>query len=82
MNKALLKNNLSYVSICLGCMPPNGDAFTHVGGLSYGDVDFLLMTLWNDRRSIIALSNHGLLPGFAAFLFTLCEMTIFSKAPK
>ncbi|KAG9076450.1 hypothetical protein FRC06_009500, partial [Ceratobasidium sp. 370] len=81
MTEALLKNNLSYVSICLGCMPPKGDAFTHVGGLSYEDVEFLLTVLWKDRRSIMVLSDHGMLPGFPALLFTLCEMTIFSKAP-
>ncbi|KAG8737845.1 hypothetical protein FRC10_007598 [Ceratobasidium sp. 414] len=81
MTKALLKDNLSYVSICLGCMPPKGDAFTHVGGLSYEDVEFLLVTLWKDRRSIMVLSDHGMLPGFPALLFTLYEMTIFSKAP-
>ncbi|KAG9108152.1 hypothetical protein FRC07_008514, partial [Ceratobasidium sp. 392] len=81
MTEALFKNDLSHVSICLGCMPPNGDAFTHVGGLSYNDVELLVLTLWKDRRSIMTLSNHGMLPGFPALLFTLCEMTIFSRAP-
>ncbi|KAG8699094.1 hypothetical protein FRC09_006843 [Ceratobasidium sp. 395] len=81
MTRALLNNGPTQTSICLGCTPPNGDAFTHVGGLSYDDVEFLVMTLWKDRRSIIVLGDYMMLPGFSALLFTLCQMTIFSKAP-
>ncbi|KAG8771278.1 hypothetical protein FRC12_003712 [Ceratobasidium sp. 428] len=80
MAETLFKNDLSQVSICLGCMPPKGDAFTHVGGLSYEDAEFLVLTLWKDRRSIIGLTDHGMLPGFPALLFTLSYMTIFSRA--
>ncbi|KAG8773476.1 hypothetical protein FRC12_002518 [Ceratobasidium sp. 428] len=81
MTMALPKNGPREMSMCLGCTSPNGDAFTQVGGLSYDDIEFLVMTLWKDRRSIIVLESSVMLPGFSVLLFTLCQMTILSKSP-
>ncbi|KAG9121360.1 hypothetical protein FRC07_002706 [Ceratobasidium sp. 392] len=53
-------------------------AFPTLGGLSYDDVDFLVPTLWKDRRAIITIGNRGLLPGLGVLLFVLCEMTTVS----
>ncbi|KAG9121359.1 hypothetical protein FRC07_002705, partial [Ceratobasidium sp. 392] len=50
-------------------------------GLSFEDVEFLTMTLWSNRRRLITLIKHGMLPGFPALLFTLCEMAVLSKSP-
>ncbi|KAG8719515.1 hypothetical protein FRC08_002642 [Ceratobasidium sp. 394] len=82
MTQAFLKNDVSYVAVCLGFKPPDWNiAYTCVGGLSIDDVDFLIMALWNNRRQIITLIEHGMLPGFPALLFTLCEMTMLSRLP-
>ncbi|KAG9095041.1 hypothetical protein FS749_011208 [Ceratobasidium sp. UAMH 11750] len=81
MTQALLKNDLAYVGLCLGFKPPSWDVFQCVGGLSFDDVDFLIMTLWKNRQRLIALIECGMVPGFPALLFTLCQMTMFSKAP-
>ncbi|KAG8737844.1 hypothetical protein FRC10_007597 [Ceratobasidium sp. 414] len=81
MTQALLRNDLAYVGLCLGFRPPSWDAFQCVGGLSFNDVDFLIIILWKNRQRLITLIRHGMLAGFPALLFTLCQMTIFSKAP-
>lgn len=65
----------------LGCEPPHSEAFPLAGGLFYDDIDLLIRMLWRDRRAMMTLREHGLLPGLAVLLFTLSEMTIFSNAP-
>ncbi|KAG8730149.1 hypothetical protein FRC10_003037 [Ceratobasidium sp. 414] len=82
MTQAFLKNDVSYVASCLGFKPPDWNiAFTGAGGLNIDDVEFLIMMLWNNRCQLITLIEHGMLPGFPALLFTLCEMTMLSKVP-
>ncbi|KAG8758997.1 hypothetical protein FRC12_009869 [Ceratobasidium sp. 428] len=81
MTQALLKGDISYIGLGLGLKPPNWDAFPCVGGLSFDDVEFLIMILWNNRRQLITLIEHGMVPGFPALLYTLCEMTMLSKSP-
>lgn len=81
LEDALRDSSLMGVYDRLGCEPPHSAAFPLAGGLFYDDVDLLIRLLWRDRRSMMALREHGLLPGLAVLLFTLCEMTIFSHTP-
>jgi hypothetical protein len=78
MHKALCTRDYVKIAMIMGCGPPNGDAFPTIGGLSYDDVDLLVLTLWKDRHAIITIGEHGLLPGLGVLLFVLCEMTITS----
>jgi hypothetical protein len=78
MHRALCTRDFIKIATIMGCGPPKGDAFPMIGGLSYDDVDFLVLELWRDRHSIITIGEHGLLPGLGVLLFVLCEMTITS----
>ncbi|KAG8700812.1 hypothetical protein FRC08_004434 [Ceratobasidium sp. 394] len=49
-------------------------AFRCVGGLSFDDANFLLVTIWESRRHFIPLVNRGMLPGLSALLLTLYRM--------
>ncbi|QRV90635.1 MYND Zn-finger protein [Ceratobasidium sp. AG-Ba] len=81
MRQALLKEDYVDVAICLGIQPPKLDAFQCVGGLSFSDNEFLVTIIWENRRRLVTLLNHGMLPGFPALMFTLCEMTIMMQIP-
>ncbi|KAG8771279.1 hypothetical protein FRC12_003713 [Ceratobasidium sp. 428] len=82
MTQALMKGDLSYVGLCLGLKPPSWDVFQCVGGLSFDDVDFLITVIWENRQRLITLIDHGMLAGFPALLFTICQMTNWSKTPE
>ncbi|KAG8701818.1 hypothetical protein FRC09_005116 [Ceratobasidium sp. 395] len=58
----------------------SADIFPSVGGLSYEDLDFLLMTLWNDRCRLTGLVKRGMLPGLSALLFAVCHMMMCSES--
>ncbi|KAG8699318.1 hypothetical protein FRC09_006686 [Ceratobasidium sp. 395] len=76
MHDSLTTRDFKIIMTSLGILSdgtPN--AFPSLGGLSYDDVEFLLDTLWNDRRTIITIGNRGLLPGLGVLLFVLCQMT-------
>ncbi|QRW06312.1 hypothetical protein RhiLY_05311 [Ceratobasidium sp. AG-Ba] len=79
----LFENNISAIAVGIGLQSPNWDrAFTCVGGLDFDDARFLISILWKNRSQLITLIEHGMLPVFPAFLFTLSEMTLLSKIPQ
>ncbi|QRV92182.1 hypothetical protein RhiJN_20200 [Ceratobasidium sp. AG-Ba] len=79
----LFENDISAIAVGIGLQSPNWDrAFTCVGGLDFDDARFLISILWKNRSQLITLIEHGMLPGFPAFLFTLSEMTLLSKIPQ
>ncbi|CAE6466979.1 unnamed protein product [Rhizoctonia solani] len=80
MITVLCSENEAVVEHLLGIISKSGHAFVIDGGLSYEDVEFLIQTLWKDRKSIIPLRIAGLLPGLPAMLFVLSEMTIVSRS--
>ncbi|CAE6373446.1 unnamed protein product [Rhizoctonia solani] len=82
MTKALYTEDLSNVADALGCSKKTGRAFVIEGGLGFRDVRFLVDVVWKSRKAIIPLRRGGILPGLPALVFVLCEMTIFSDAPK
>ncbi|CAE7083550.1 unnamed protein product [Rhizoctonia solani] len=80
MIAALCSENTTVVANLLGILSQGGHAFVIDGGLSYDDVEFLILALWKDRKSLILLRLCGLLPGLPALLFVLGEMTVLSKS--
>ncbi|KAG8701421.1 hypothetical protein FRC08_004089, partial [Ceratobasidium sp. 394] len=81
MKRFSLEKNVSQVPLFLGFVSPGLDAFPCVGGLSFDDVDFLLSTLWNNRHRLITLIESGMVPGFAALLFAICHIMLYSDPP-
>ncbi|CAE6430182.1 unnamed protein product [Rhizoctonia solani] len=79
MITVLCSENAAVVENLLGMLSRSGHAFVVDGGLSHEDVEFLIQTLWKDRKSLISLRVCGLLPGLPAMLFVLSEMTVLSK---
>ncbi|CUA67617.1 hypothetical protein RSOLAG22IIIB_07480 [Rhizoctonia solani] len=80
MIAVLCSENTAVIENLLGILSQGGRAFVIDGGLSYDDVEFLILTLWKDRKSLLLLRSCGLLPGLPALLFVLGEMTILSKS--
>ncbi|CAE6373462.1 unnamed protein product [Rhizoctonia solani] len=80
MTEVLCSENAAIVERLLAIMSQSGHAFTIDGGLSHEDVEFLILMLWKDRKSLIPLRLSGLLPGLPAMIFVLCEMTVLSKS--
>ncbi|QRV75834.1 hypothetical protein RhiJN_03849 [Ceratobasidium sp. AG-Ba] len=82
LGQALATKDAAQVGESLGLRPPTYDGFQCVGGLSFDDADFLIITIWENRRRLIPLTELGLLPGFPALLFTLCQLTRFAQKPE
>ncbi|CAE6533577.1 unnamed protein product [Rhizoctonia solani] len=80
MITVLCTENAAVVENLLGILSKSGHAFVIDGGLSYEDVEFLIKTLWKDRKSLVPLRRCGLLPGLPAILFVLSEMTVLSRS--
>ncbi|KAF8672099.1 hypothetical protein RHS04_07870 [Rhizoctonia solani] len=80
MIEVLCSENSVNVEHLLAMMSQSGHAFTIDGGLGYEDVEFLILMLWKDRKSLVPLRLCGLLPGLPAMLFVLCQMTVLSKS--
>ncbi|CAE6418954.1 unnamed protein product [Rhizoctonia solani] len=81
MITVLCAENAAVVENLLGILSNSGHAFVIDGGLSYEDVEFLIKTLWKDRKSLVPLRRRGLLPGLPAMLFVLSEMAVLSRSP-
>ncbi|ELU44413.1 short chain dehydrogenase domain-containing protein [Rhizoctonia solani AG-1 IA] len=80
MIEVLCSENSVNVEHLLAMMSQSGHAFTIDSGLGYEDVEFLILMLWKDRKSLVPLRLCGLLPGLPAMLFVLCQMTVLSKS--
>ncbi|QRV85461.1 hypothetical protein RhiJN_27541 [Ceratobasidium sp. AG-Ba] len=66
---------------CLGYNTSSRRVLLDVGGFSYEDAEFLLMTIWKDRRSLISLVERRILLGLPALLFTLYGMMAIVDIP-
>ncbi|KAG8696542.1 hypothetical protein FRC09_008405 [Ceratobasidium sp. 395] len=77
-----LSTNLARVPTYFGVESLGMDIFPRVGGLSSEDLDFLLMTLWNDRCRLTTLIKRRMLPGLSALLFTTGHMMLYLGASR